>query len=886
MKLLVLDGNSIVNRAFYGIKLLTTKQGEYTNAIYGFMTMLKKLMDETSPDGVAIAFDMRAPTFRHKQYAGYKAKRKGMPPELAAQMPILQELLTDMGYKLVMCEGWEADDILGTLSYACEEKGHECMIATGDRDSLQLVSEKTAVRLATTKMGGPSVTLYDMDKILEDYGVKPNQLIDIKAIQGDSSDNIPGVAGIGEKGAGELIRTFGSLQYIYDNLDELDIKPGMKAKLLASKDNAFLSYDLGTIRRDAPIDTDISSYTISSGDKQKVSETMVRLELFKLMETLGYDKSDAAVNEDESGEKLSVSYNEYEDGTAVLARSEDNGEAYFTFEYENGKITKMVFAFDTELIGFCPTDSFLKAFLLNKGIKKHTHDTKLLHRAAMELCGRNAEAVVFDTILAAYLLNPSGSSYDILRLAAEYFVPVPDITADNTDDNTDGHRGENNENESPEADNEGVDATAISASVLKPLCTALMKAIDENSQRELLENIEIPLASVLAEMEHYGFYVDKAAIENYGEELLEQVEKLKKSIWAQIGEEININSPKQLGKALFETLQLPHGKKTKTGWSTNADVLEELRYMHPVVDEILQYRTLAKLKSTYCDGLVKAIAPDGRIHSSFNQTETRTGRISSTEPNLQNIPVRTEIGKEFRKFFLAEKGVLVDADYSQIELRVLAHVANDSAMLEDFKEGRDIHTATAARVFGMPLDMVTSSMRSKAKAVNFGIVYGIGAFSLSKDIGVSVKEADEYIKEYLKNYSGVDQYMKTTVETAREKGYVETIFGRRRYLPELTSKNFNLRSFGERVARNMPIQGAAADIIKIAMIRVRDRLKAEKMQARLILQVHDELIVEAPNDEAQKAAAVLKEEMENAVLLSAPMLADAGSGVTWYDAKS
>lgn len=856
MKLLVLDGNSIVNRAYYGIKLLTTKQGEFTNAIYGFLTMLKKLIDESNPDGIAIAFDMRAPTFRHKEYAGYKAKRRGMPEELAAQMPVLQELLIDMGYKTVTCEGWEADDILGTLADSCEKTGDVCIIATGDRDSLQLVSEKTAVRLATTKFGSAQVTVYDTEKIMEDYGVTPPQLIDIKAIQGDTSDNIPGVAGIGEKGAGELIRSYKSLQYIYDNIDTLDIKPGMKKKLEDSKENAFLSYSLGTIRRDAPVDTDVSHYLKTEGDPQKAAQTMVRLELFSLIEKFGYDHIDTAVqaNTEESSEyKLT----EVKEQFSILARAADDGEVYFVSDYEDNKVSYMSFTFGNEIMAFEPTEAFLKAFFGNEKIKKFTHETKQLHKAAIALTGEWVKNVEMDTILAAYLLNPSSSSYDVLRLAAEYFVPVPDI-------------GEVREK---------------SAAVIQPLCKALMKEIDANSQKELLMNIELPLAAVLAEMEYYGFYVDAEEIENYGQKLGAQVDELRKSILEQVGFEFNINSPKQLGKVLFEDLGLPHGKKTKSGWSTNADVLEELRYMHPVVDEILKYRTLAKLKSTYCDGLIKVIGADGRIHSSFNQTETRTGRISSTEPNMQNIPVRTEIGREFRKFFSAEKGVLVDADYSQIELRVLAHVANDKAMIGDFLEGRDIHSATAARVFGMPGDMITKDMRVKAKAVNFGIVYGIGAFSLSKDIGVTRKEADEYIKEYLRNYSGIDEYMKTVVEDAKEKGYVDTMFGRRRYLPELKSGNFNLRAFGERVARNMPIQGAAADIIKIAMIKVSKRLKFEKMESRLILQVHDELIVESPDHEAEKAAKIVKEEMEGAVSLAVPMVADAGIGKTWFDAK-
>ncbi len=861
MKLLVLDGNSIVNRAFYGIKLLTTKSGEFTNGIVGFLNILEKLKEETQPDAVAVAFDMRAPTFRHKAFAGYKAQRKGMPPELAAQMPLLKELLQDLGYRIVTCEGWEADDILGTFARACEEKGDTCMIATGDRDSLQLVSPQTTVRLATTKFGQSAVTVYDEAKIREDYGVSPKQLIDIKAIQGDTSDNIPGVAGIGEKGAGELIRKFGSLQYIYDNLETLDIKPGMRAKLEASRDNAFLSYDLGTIRRNAPIDTALADYVPTAGDPAAAAALMTRLELFKLMERLHITPG-TAVQKAETGEAAeALPVHEYADGAAVLAQCEDRGEAYFLPKWNGDALEKLYicgkFGGAMEIAAVPADDAFLRAFLSSREIRKYTSGVKRLHRAALRL-GKRLENAAMDAELAAYLLNPSGSDYTVGRLAAEYGVPAAVYE----------------------------DETASAAAALAGVCAALQRAIDENGQHELLETIELPLALVLGEMEESGFLVDRAAIGAYGEQLAAEAERLRQEIFEDVGYAFNVNSPAQLGEALFVKLGLPHGKKTKTGYSTNADVLEGLRDVHPAVDKVLRYRTLSKLKSTYCDGLLKVIAADGRIHSNFNQTETRTGRISSTEPNLQNIPVRTAIGREFRRFFIAPEGhKLVDADYSQIELRVLAHVANDAQMIDDFKSGRDIHTSTAARVFDMPEELVTPQMRSRAKAVNFGIVYGIGAFSLAKDIGVTRREAEDYIHDYLKNYRGVAEYMERVVEEAKKNGYVETLFGRRRYLPELASSNFNMRAFGERVARNMPIQGAAADIIKIAMIRVRDRLLAEKLEARLILQVHDELIVECPDAETARVEKILAEEMENAVSLSVPMIADAKSGQSWYAAK-
>ncbi len=858
MKLLVLDGNSILNRAYYGIKLLTTKDGYYTNGIYGFLTILHRIMGELTPDAVAVAFDMKAPTFRHKSYDGYKAQRKGMPEELAQQMPVLKELLTALGYKIVTCEGWEADDILGTLAKKCEETGHTCYIATGDRDSLQLVSEHTTVRLATTKFGQSAVTLYDMDKIREDYGVEPKQLIDIKAIQGDTSDNIPGAKGIGQKGASDLITKFGSVKYIYDHIDEIDVKPAMRDKLLASRENVELSYFLGTIITDAPIDTNIEAYVPAEMNMKDTAALMTKLELFSLMEKYGVNANAAVTPEvtaTEEAEKITVT--ELSDGARILAMAEDEGKAYFVSSFDEG--LKMAFAFEGEVFTVHPDEAFLKAFA-GSNFKKYTHDVKpLLKHIFKSSCGKcRVKNIKMDTVLAAYLLNPSASGYDIPRLCGEYGVAVPETEEE----------------------------LAGAAAALPKLCEKLSAAIDENNQRELLETMEIPLAEVLADMEVTGVAVDSDGIAAFGEQLKLQIDSLVTTIYQQVGYEFNINSPKQLGKALFEDLGLPHGKKTKSGYSTSAEVLDGLRYQYPVVEDILQYRTLTKLSSTYCEGLLKVIAEDGRIHSNFNQTETRTGRISSTEPNLQNIPVRTELGREMRRFFVAREGwTLVDADYSQIELRVLAHVAEDKVMIESFTQGKDIHRATAARVFGMPEEMVTSQMRSSAKAVNFGIVYGIGAFSLSKDIGVTRKEAEDYIAEYLRNFSGVRDYMERVISTATEKGYAEDIFGRRRYLPELSSKNFNMRSFGERVARNMPIQGAAADIIKIAMIKVYERLKAEKLEAKLILQVHDELIVECPDSEAERVKSLLTEEMEKAVTMAVPMKADANIGKNWYLAK-
>ena len=862
MKLLVLDGNSILNRAFYGIKLLTTKDGHYTNAIYGFLTTFRRLLDESSPDAVAVAFDLKAPTFRHKAYGGYKANRKGMPQELAEQLAPLKEIIAALGYKIVTCEGYEADDILGTLAKKCTDEGYECVIATGDRDSLQLVSPTVSVRIAATKFGKPEVTLYDEEKIREVYGVTPKQLIDIKAIQGDTSDCIPGVPGIGQKGAAELISKFGSVDNIYENIDTLDIKPGMKNKLIAGKDSAYMSLMLGTICTEAPINTDIDGYIPAQRNKSQTAALLAQYELFSLMEKWGVSGEDIAktLSEESSEQDSRVLQVKEADHLLELYEQLKGKRVDFIASGDGDDITEISLCADDIIYSVNAFNAdfriFVEKLLSDESIQKRTHDIKPIFAAA-EKAGFECRSIIFDTMLAAYLLNPNSPDYQLERLVSEY-----NITPLKSD----------------------------KASVLEsfiPLADKLSAEIDAKELTKLLHDIELPLAKVLASMENTGFAVDRQGIYDYGESMNADIERLRNSIYEQVGYEFNINSPKQLGSALFEKLALPKGKKTKSGYSTSAEVLEELKNYHPVINDILEYRTLTKLKSTYCDGLLKVIGADGRIHSSFNQTETRTGRISSTEPNLQNIPVRTERGKEFRRFFRAADGcLLADADYSQIELRVLAHIAADKQMIEAFENHYDIHTSTAAKVFGLPDDMVTPALRSRAKAVNFGIVYGIGAFSLAKDIGVTRKEADKYIKDYLKLYSGIDSYMNNIVEKAKSDGYVTTMFGRRRYLPELASSNHNIRAFGERVARNMPIQGTAADIIKIAMIKVYDRLKKENMKSRLILQVHDELIVEAPEDEAEKAAAILSEEMQNAVELSVALTADAGVGKTWYEAKT
>ncbi|MCH5303842.1 MAG: DNA polymerase I [Ruminococcus sp.] len=847
MTILVVDGNSILNRAFYGIRPLSTKSGQPTNAIYGFLTMLEKIKSETNPDRVAIAFDLKHPTFRHEAYEGYKSNRKGMPDELASQLEPVKTLLTMLGYTLVTCKGFEADDILGTLSAVADKNGDKCFIATGDRDSLQLVSENTTVDLASNKGN----IFYTPEKVKEDYGVTPHQLIDVKAIQGDSSDCIPGVTGIGPKGATDLISRFESLDNIYENIDTIDIKPGVRDKLKRDKEQAYMSRMLGEIKRDIPVDTDFDSYKVEISDVDAAIRYMGSLELFKLIDQLKLKElSGEKTEEVKSSEKTFIDVKDIE--------SFNGNELYFAAEFECDCVSLAIAC--EGYVGILKNEDEIKRLLSDEKVGKFTFDSKPVFSYA-DKNKIEIKNLKTDLLLAAYLLQPSSSSYSLDKLCISYSLELPELN--------------NSEKE-----------LYSSVYLMPTLCEKVLADIEEKDMFHLLNDVEIPFANVLAKMENIGFYVDKEGISAYGEMLSSQIKNLEQEIYDSAGCEFNINSPKQLGVVLFEKLGLPAKKKTKSGYSTNAEVLEGLRYSYPIVEMVLNYRALSKLKSTYCDGLLKVIAEDGRIHSKFNQTETRTGRISSTEPNLQNIPVRTELGREMRKFFVAKEGcVLIDADYSQIELRVLAHLSEDKNMIDAFKNNVDIHSITASQVFNMPLDMVTPQMRSRAKAVNFGIVYGIGAYSLAKDIKVSNKEAANYIKSYLAHYSGIDSYMKNVVEKARETGYSLTMFGRRRYLPELNTGNHMTRAFGERVARNMPIQGTAADIIKIAMINVDKRIKEEGLNARLILQVHDELIVEAPLDESLRVAMLLQEEMEKAVKLSVPLVAESSVGKTWYDAK-
>ena len=846
MKLLAIDGNSIMNRAFYGIKMLSNKNGTYTNAITGFMNIYLSVVNDISPDGVAVAFDLRAPTFRHKAVDSYKANRHGMPDELAQQMPIIKELLTALGIKIVECEGFEADDILGTLSKLCTDTNGECYVLTGDRDSLQLISDSVTVLLHTTK----GTVRYNEEKFTEDYGIAPIELIDLKALMGDSSDNISGVKGIGEKTATQLIKDYHTVEGLYSALENggVTATKSVLAKLEAGKADAEQSKWLATIVKNAPIEMNADAYKIGSANEEKVSSLLTGLEMFKLLERLKIKPS--AVTETVKSADVPMKKN-------YTAAGEFSGNIT--------GLSEAVFILRDGMMQLLPTgsekiytvsDKAMQLDFLASDCKKITVGAKPVYRFCIEN-GRELKNVIADADILGYVLNTNSAEYSVERMCAEYGVPTYDDL------------GEFSE-----------------IAALASLAPVMLAEVEKQGMTWLLNEIELPLTEVLASMEHYGVKVDSEGIKRFGEMLTEEMSGIEQQIYFMAGHEFNIGSPKQLGVVLFEEMGLPTGKKTKTGYSTNADVLENLRDKHEIVDLILQYRQLSKLNSTYVEGLLKVVAEDGRVHSLFKQTETRTGRISSAEPNVQNIPVRTELGRNMRKFFVAEEGkVLLDADYSQIDLRILAHMSGDKNMQKVFSHGMDIHTSTAAQVFDMPADMVTSEMRRAAKAVNFGIVYGIGAFSLSKDIGVTVAEADRYIENYLARYPNVSRFMDNAVTSAQENGYAVTMFGRRRYIPELKKSKKKDQAFGKRAAMNAPIQGTAADIIKIAMIKVYKRLAAENLEARLILQVHDELIIEVSEKDAERAAAVLGEEMRGAAKLDVPLTADVSKGKTWYDAK-
>ncbi len=842
MRILVIDGNSIINRAFYGVKsALTNSEGVPTNAVYGFANLLLKSIADYSPDGIICAFDRKEPTFRHKMYDGYKATRKGMPEELAVQMPLLKKLLAAMDITCVELAGYEADDIIGTVSELAKGKA-ECVILTGDKDDLQLITENTRVALTVTKNHETATELMGEAEVVSRYGVTPDKLIEVKALMGDSSDNVPGVKGIGEKSAFDLIKEYGTLEDLYENIE--DLKGSKKEKLIADKEMAFLSKKLVTIDKNVPVEINFEELSYNVTATEKLLAALRYLGFNSIIKKLG-----APTEEETAKSELKANKTE-KSGAEISALAKEKGEISLFLKEEN-----IYFDYNGEIVVLKVTDlREIASVLEDEKIKKLTFGLKELYRLTLAN-GISLRGAYFDAETAAYLLNPSASGYTLSGAVSDLLDLSTALDADCT--------------------------VKISA-----LCDEMTKKLKELNMEKLYNEIELPLTKVLAEMEHRGFKADSNALKSYSERLGAEIERVTKEIYSLAGKSFNLNSPKQLGEVLFEEIGLKSRKKTKSGYSTDAATLEKLKSAHPIIELILEYRSLSKLKSTYADGLLKQIAADGRIHSTFLQTVTQTGRISSKEPNLQNIPVRKEEGRELRKMFVAKEGfLLVDGDYSQIELRVLADIAKDEEMQDAFIHNEDIHTKTASEVFKMHPDFVTPLMRTRAKAVNFGIVYGIGEYSLSEDLKISVPEARSYIKSYLETYSGVSEYMEKTVSRAKETGYVKTAFNRIRYIPELAAANKNVVAFGERVARNTPIQGTAADIIKIAMIKVSDRFEKENMQSRLILQIHDELIVEAPENEAQRAVEIMREEMENAASLTVPLVADISFGKSWFEAK-
>ena len=881
MKLMVIDGNSILNRAYYGIRPLTTRDGLYTHAIFGFLTTLLRLEGEEAPDALCVTFDVHAPTFRHQASEAYKATRKPMPEELRMQVPVLKEVLDALRIPRYELEGWEADDLIGTISRRCEADGWDCVVVTGDKDSLQLITDRTMVKLVSTRMGQTGTRDMTEAAFREQYGFAPIHMIDLKALMGDSSDNIPGVPGIGEKTAMALIQQYESIDNLYARMPDIDAKPAAVRKLAEGEKSARESYWLATIVTDAPLEFRPEDNLVQKPGPDAYP-LFLKLEFTKLIEKFGLAPAEAVTAEKPSCdmtveqvtdpaqvERLLAQWRQA-DHVAVLALPDLTGLSVVCWTGENTGVTAELF-FEK----YQGDWNALLTALFSADIRKVSHNVKDLMRTLLEN-HLPAEGFVFDTALAAYLLDATAGSYDLARLFVSYFneeLPKPLYLEKDAF--------------SLMGDAAAAEASFDSyAAAVDALYGALAPRLREEQMWDLYETAELPLCRVLAEMEIAGCRVDAKALAAFGDLLAARSAELERQIYDLAGEEFNINSPKQLGEILFGKLGLPHGKKTKTGWSTNADVLEKLRYEAPIVGAVLEYRQYAKLKSTYADGLLKAMDPDGRVRTSFQMTVTATGRLSSTEPNLQNIPTRTDLGSEIRRMFIPADGcVLVDADYSQIELRLLAHISGDRDMQAAFLSGGDFHAETAAKVFHVAPDQVTHEMRRQAKAVNFGIVYGISAFSLSQDIGVSVAEAKAYMEAYFATFPGVRTYMDAIVERAREQGYVETLFHRRRDLPELKSSNFNLRSFGERVALNMPIQGTAADIMKLAMVAVWKRLRAELPEAKLVLQVHDELIVECPEPQAERAAALLKAEMENVVGLTVPLTADAHWGKNWLEAK-
>lgn len=899
-KLVVIDGNSILNRAFYGImgsKMLMTADGTYTNAVYGFLAIMFKMMEEINPNYMVVAFDVKAPTKRHEMYKDYKGTRKGMPDELASQMPIIKEVLKAMNIKVIEMAGYEADDILGTLSRYGESKGLEVRLLTGDRDSFQLATDKTTIMLPRTKGGKTETEFFDRDKILETYGVEPLQMIEVKGLMGDSSDNIPGVPGIGEKTALTLIKTYGTIDELYKKLENDEattVKGKTREKLIENKELAYLSKTLGTINVEAPIEKNLEDYKVEEWNKPEVYKLFKELRFNRYIErfslTAGDSQTENLQNEKFKFETKILEENEAEEIFKIVKKEK---EFYYLSEIENCANTELVIAKEIAKIyfyvkekntvyvaDFKKFEKALKEIFEDTEILKISHDIKidfiLLKQQNVE-----AENMMFDVKIAGYLLNATSGAYKISDLTSLY------INYD-LDEHIDTKQNEQTSLfDEVEKQKEYDELKASETYFLMQLKPVLEEKLKEINSYKLFEEIEMPTAEVLANMQYNGVYVDEKEILKFGNHLKKELEELRIDIYRQAGEEFNVNSTQQLGKILFEKLGLTAGKKNKNGYATDVETLEKIREEHPIVSKILEYRKIMKLNSTYVEGLLPYIhEKTGRIHSYFHQTVTATGRLSSTDPNLQNIPTRTELGRKLRKVFKAQENkIFVDADYSQIELRVLAHMSKDEIMVEAFKTDQDIHTICASQVFKVPVEKVSKQLRSRAKAVNFGIVYGISDFGLAEQIDIKRKEAKEYIEQYLETYSGIKSFMSDIVEHAKEKGYVETEFGRRRYIPELASKNYMVRQFGQRAAMNTPIQGTAADIMKIAMIKVYNELKKRNLKSKIVLQIHDEMLIETELSEKEEVYEILKQSMENAVQLSVPLKVEIEEGKSWYQAK-
>lgn len=899
-KLVLIDGNSILNRAFYGImgsKMLQSKDGTPTNAVYGFLAILFKILEDIKPEYLVVAFDLKGPTKRHEMYDGYKANRKGMPDELACQMPIIKEILRAMKIDIVEKQGYEGDDILGTLSVYGEKQGLDVTILSGDRDTFQLATDKVTIRIPRTKMGKTEVEDFNKAKVEEIYNLEPKQLIEVKGLQGDTSDNIPGVPGIGEKTALKLIQEYKNIENLYKLLEEgkaEDVKGKTRERIIENKDLAFLSKELGTININAPIEENLEEFKVEEWDKPKVLKLFKELNFNRYIERFNLASEDE-IEPEEVVEKYEVQEIDIDKAKEMILKTK---ELFYHFSTKEVNKPECIIKKEFESFSFynkeenkayfvkLSEDSYnaLKEIFEDKAIKKYGYKTSEDYILLKQL-GILPQNIIYDAEVAVYDLDPSNMKYKMQDVAYQYL----DFNMEEYLNGLGIKKQEQINLFEENADNDEYERylNTLYCYLIQKLYEKTTEELEKLEETDLFNNIEMPLVEVLSEMQYEGIQIDKDELEEFGVTLKQNIEELTQEIYTLSGTEFNINSPKQLGEVLFEKLELPVIKKTKTGYSTDVDVLEKLKKEHPVIEKILEYRSLTKLNSTYVEGLKPYINPvTGRIHSYFHQTITATGRISSTEPNLQNIPTRIELGKQLRRAFEPKEGYLfIDADYSQIELRVLAHISNDEHMIEAFNNNEDIHKQAAASVFKVPINEVTKEQRTHAKAVNFGIVYGISDFGLGEQIGVSRKKAKEYIDQYLEKYSGIKQFMSDIVEEAKEKGYVETLFKRRRYIPELKSKNFNIRQFGARAAMNTPIQGTAADIMKIAMIDVFNKLKERKLKSKLILQIHDELLIETKEEEKEEVKNILKTSMENAIKLKVPLRADVSEAYNWYDLK-